>query len=156
VSLFREVGWLVTASLSVEVSRDYWKRNAVRTLWWVIPIQFQQTVLLRIHVGKITHEESTTLIHKWNVSLELAETCYIVWRLQIQRWICQVMSFSASRNAQLRILMYMRMYMGSIPMAYKFYYISYTWKEWTAVKFLYWIWTWTCNISRVHFIPLFS
>lgn len=58
------------------------------------------------------------------------------------------MSFSASKNARWRILRHIRTYMGSIPMAYKFYYISYTWKEWTAVKFLYWIWSWTRNTMR--------
>lgn len=61
------------------------------------------------------------------------------------------LSLSASKNARWRILMYTRTYMGLILMAHKFYYISYTWKEWTATKFVYWIWTWTCKTIRTFF-----
>jgi hypothetical protein len=62
-------------------------------------------------------------------------------------------SFSASKNAQWRILMHIHMYMGSIPRAYKFHYISYTWGGDGLLLDSYTEFGLEHIISCVHFIP---
>lgn len=153
MSRFRQAGWLVTASLSVEVSREDWRETPSEHCGGLYQFSSTNSCTARSRRKSYTRREYDANPQMKCLARASGNMLHLATLTNLAL-IMSGMSLSASKNARWRILMHIRTYMVSIPTAHKFYYISYTWKEWTATKFLYWIWTWTCNTMRTFTPPI--